>query len=53
MFLLGDLADPAQLGSKRPHQPKLAGIFIECLKREKVLVGSKLLAIKDALVRAS
>lgn len=53
MFLLGDLADPAQLGSMRPHHPRLAGIAIECLDQEKVLIGAKLQAIRDALARAS
>lgn len=49
IFLLGDLADPAQLGSMKPHHPRLAGIAIECLGQEKVLIGTKLQAIRDAL----
>jgi hypothetical protein len=53
MFLLGDLADPTQLGSLRPHHPRLAGIAIECLDQEKVLIGAKLQAVRDALTRTS
>ncbi len=49
IFLLGDLANLDQLGAVLPHPPMLAGIAIECLDQKKVLIGTKLEAVWDAL----
>jgi hypothetical protein len=49
IFHLGDLASVDQLGSPEPHRPKLAGIVIECNKGARVLVGTKLIALRDAI----